>query len=30
MENSDGVKGFAAIASGHAQERPGTHKTMAF
>lgn len=30
MENSDAIKGFAAIASGRAQERPGTHKTMGF
>ncbi len=30
MQNGDGVKGFAAIASGHAQERQGKHNTMAF
>ena len=30
MENSDDVKGFAAIVSGRAAERKGTHKTMAF
>ncbi len=30
LQNGDGVKGFAAIVRGQAQERQGIHKTMAF